>query len=419
MIFYTSVIDVKITWKLTLFSTFVVSLITLSMVFILYETMKKSLIDSHRRHVASVVRMYIRRGMYPGVRKMLLVVNGRVLSDPFGIAGKIPYRDGVYEVEGEYYVGISLKNGIRKIFAATYATPAIRGIQTISRRLIFFATSGIALSFLASLVMVNFSLSPLRKILRDIKEIGASNLEKRLESSGSGDELDELVREINHMLDRIEKSYRAQERFVHDVSHELKNPLSSMKGFVGVLKRWGFDDKKLFDESISEMESSIDEMRDMIENLLRLSKEETLEKSLVDVREVATEIAKELSGKYPGRRVTIQGSARVRASRDYIKIILRNLVDNALKYSSDDVLINIKECCFEVVDRGEGIPEEEMDKIFDKFYRVDRSRDRRMEGHGIGLSLVKELSERMGMRVEVRSEPGRGSTFRVIWRERS
>ena len=409
----------KITWKLTLFSTFIVSLTTLSMVFVLYETMKKSLIDSHKRHVASIVRMYVRRGMYPGARKMLLIVNGKVLSDPFGIAGKIPYRDGVYEIDGDYYIGVSLRSESRTIFAASYVTPAIKGMQEVSRRLIFFAASGIALSFLASLLMVNFSLSPLRKILKAVKEIDISNLEKRLESSGSGDEFDELVREMNNMLNRIEKAYRAQERFVHDVSHELKNPLSSMKGFIGVLKRWGFSDRKLFDESISEIEKAIDEMSDMIENLLRFSKEEILEKSLVDLKEIALETAKELERKYHNRHVLVQGDARIYTNRDYLRIILRNLLDNALKYSNDDVKVNIKECCLEVVDRGEGIPKEEIDKIFEKFYRIDRSRDRRKEGHGIGLSLVKELSEKMGMRVEVESEPGKGSTFRITWGGRS
>ncbi len=409
----------KITWKLTLFSTLIVSLVTLSMVFTLYETMKKSLIDSHKRHILSVVRVYARRGIYPGAKKLFLVFNGKVISDPFGISGKIPYRDGIYNVDGEYYIGVSVKIGLKEIFAASYATPAIRGIQAMSRKLISFSLLGIAASFFTSLVMANFFLSPLRKILKDIKSISASNLERRLESSRSGDEIDELVKELNSMLDRLERAYKAQERFVHDVSHELKNPLSSMKGFIGVLKRWGKKDEELFKESVDEIEKSIDEMRNIIDNLLNLSKESPFKKEKIDVRRIVMDVVRDLEKNYSGRRIEIVGNTKVMANSDYLKIILRNLIDNALKYSNDDVKIVIEKDCLKVIDKGEGIPKSEIDKIFDKFYRIDRSRDRRREGHGIGLSVVKELADKMGMKVEVESTLGKGSIFKLIWREKA
>jgi signal transduction histidine kinase len=98
-----------------------------------------------------------------------------------------------------------------------------------------------------------------------------------------------------------------------------------------------------------------------------------------------------------------------------MKIILRNLVENALKYTDGKVWVRIKDGCVEVADEGEGIPEDAREKIFEKFYRLDLSRDRRKKGYGIGLSLVKELAERMGMKVELDSEIGRGSAFKVIW----
>lgn len=409
----------KITWRLTLFSTFIVSVVILGMFFMLYENVKLSLMNSHRRHIIAVIRTYSRRGMFAGIRKIFLVVNGKVLSDPFSLTGKIPYKDGIYEYDGEYYIGVSLEVGDKKIFAASYVTTIVKGMQEVSHRLVLFAVAGIALSFFAAFTIANFSLSPLRRILRGIEGISASSLEKRLEVVGSGDELDTLAKEINRMLDRIERSYRAQERFVHDVSHELKNPLSSMKGFIGVLKKWGFDDEKIFHESTNEIEKSIDEMSSVVEELLMLSKEETTEEESVDVKSLVLEVLKDFHLRGSEREIEVEGEAVVRANPDYLKIIIRNLIDNALKYSEGRIWIKIKGCCLEVSDEGEGIPKEELDKIFDKFYRVDRSRDRRKGGHGIGLSLVKELAEKMKMRVEVESDLGKGSTFRVVWGEKS
>ena len=405
----------KISWRLTLLSTAVVSAIVISMFLAFYRVSREIFISSQRRHLFSMAKAYVERGFFPQ-KRFFLAVNEKVVRDPYGIGGRIPLKDGIYEVDGEYYIVASARIGGRRVTIASYATPIVKGFEEVSRRVLRFVVLGIALSFAASFLIANISLSPLRSILKKLKGISAEKLEERMEIRGSGDEIDELAKEINSMLDRIEKAYRAQERFVHDVSHELRNPLASMKGFLGILKRWGCRSEDIFEESLKELEGSVEEMEGIIENLLALSRMRRVEMEEVDLRKIAEETVEELSKKFPGRKIIVEGEAVVRAGREEMKMIIRNLLDNALKYTDGRVWVRLKEGCLEVADEGEGIPEGE--KVFEMFYRSDRSRDRRKEGHGIGLSLVKELAERMRMKVELETQAGRGSTFRVIWGDR-
>ena len=408
----------KITWKLTLTSSLIVYLLITLTSMILLKSAESALLSAHKRHLLTSARFY----RYPspmvgisrsGPRKFFVSVNGKVLNDPYGIEMKIPKEDGIHEIDGEYYLVMTVKRDERTIRLAENVTVLMEGLEKLKVRAMYLSFLGAGLSFVAAFLITNISLAPLRRILSELEKITPENLSARVVGSGSGDEIDDLAFKINSMLDRIERAYRSQERFVHDVSHELRSPLTSMKGFLGVLKKWGLEDEKIFKESIEEIEGSVHEMETLIENLLLLARSENLEMENVDLREIAEEVVENLLKEYPGRIVKIEGNSKILANPDSMKIIVRNLVENALKYTDGRIWIRLKEGCLEVIDEGEEIPEEIRDKIFEKFFRGDRSRDRRKKGFGIGLSLVKELAERMGMRVELESR--NGNTFRVVW----
>ncbi len=408
----------KITWKLTLASSLIVYLLITLISTILLKSAESALLSAHRRHLLTSARFYrypspMMRIPLPKPKRFYVSVNGRVISDPYGIGTKLPKEDGIHEIDGEYYLVMTIKRDERTLKLAENVTVLIEGLEKLKVRAMYLSLLGAGLSFVAAFLIANLSLSPLRRILSELERISPENLGERVSGSGSGDEIDDLALKINSMLDRIERAYRSQERFVHDVSHELRNPLTSMKGFLGVLKRWGLEDEKIFRESIEEIEGSVKEMEALIENLLVLARSENLEMERVNLRGIAEEVVENLLKEYPGREVNIEGNSEIVANLDSMKIIIRNLVENALKYTDGRVWIRLKDGCLEVTDEGEEIPEEIRDRIFEKFFRGDKSRDRRKKGFGIGLSLVKELSERMGMKVELESK--NGNTFRIVW----
>ena len=420
----------KLVWKLTLFNAVVVFAAIFSVFVVLYKAYGRIIIRSQEYHMVSTVRSYMdRMGMSPHVRGpavyrkyfVAIVKNDQtvVVNDPFGVFGYIKLEKGVQRIGDEYYLVVSVRRGEITYYVASNITPLMTALYSIKRFGIFVMFVGMSASFGIGFILSWFSLRPIRRVVEEIKEIGAKTLDKRLENPETGDELEELISEINSMLERLEKAYRSQERFVHDVSHELRNPLTSLKGFAKVLRKFG-EDREIREEAVEEIEELVDDMSDLIENLLMLAKPDTsITPESVRVKNLVEEIVEKLLKSFPSREIRLDavGDPVIETSPDLLRIIVKNLIENAMKYSPHDepVVVRIGDRWIEVEDRGPGIPKEYRDKIFERFYRIDPSRDRRKSGYGLGLAMVKELCERLGMRVEFESEEGRGSVFRVVW----
>ena len=407
------------------------------MFFALYKTYERILIRSQEFHMVQIFKGFSERfgkpligilpgGNRPSYKRFFIAVerNGEieVLNDPYGIEDKVKLRKGIQEIEGEHYLVMEINRGGERYYIVSNISPIITAFSSMKRLGILLSFLGISLSFVAGYVLSQFSLKPMRNLIRELRKIEARTLNMRLENPKSGDEMEELVYEINSMLDRIEEAYRSQERFVHDVSHELRNPLASLKGFIRILEKFGCGDEKLFEESISEIGGLVEEMVSMVENLLMLSRSDrSFEVSDVDVFSLVLDVVEKMRRVFPKREIRLEEHARpvLRTSPELFQIVVKNLVENALKYSpeGEPVVIRVMDCRIEVSDRGPGIPEDERERIFERFYRIDVSRDRRKKGHGLGLAIVKELSQRLGLRVALESEVGRGSTFKVVWKE--
>lgn len=270
------------------------------------------------------------------------------------------------------------------------------------------------------------ALKPVDLITRSAQKISAENLSHRLEVVNPNDEIGRLAETFNHTLDRLESSFNRTRRFSTDVSHELRTPLTILRGETEVGLRWcGNPDefKKILKSNLEE----INRMSDIIAHLLELSRAEegklTLDLKRVDLQELLQNLVQQtrLPAEEQKIAIAMTGSGPVYVSGDILRLkqIFLNLLDNALKFTpyGGEIRVLLEHepgwAKVSVIDSGPGIPEKDLPYIFDQFYRVDKARNRKDGGSGLGLSLVRSLSEAHGGRVELQCNPGGGCAFTV------
>ena len=240
------------------------------------------------------------------------------------------------------------------------------------------------------------------------------------------DELGRLSATLNAMLDRLDQTFAAMRRFTADASHELKTPLATIRteAEVALQTARSFRDLAEVMESIVEESGRLGRLADRLLDLSREDSREPTEHvpaSRLDlaVREAVSRA--EVSALRAGvaLRLTDFSRAIVAADPDRLAQVFDNLLDNAVKYNRSGGSVLVRgwfedgESVVEIADTGLGIPTEALDRVFDRFYRVDPSRSRRTGGIGLGLSIVRVLVESLGGRIEVESNLGVGSTFRI------
>ncbi len=270
-------------------------------------------------------------------------------------------------------------------------------------------------------------LAPIRDITSMAETLSESNLSNRINIAGTKNELKDLAAVINRMLDRIEKSYNSQKQFVSDASHELRTPISVIRGYTDMLKRWGKDDPEILDEGITAISQETESMKDLVESLLFLARHDKktlmMEMSSFDPADLIRELQKEeiMVHKEYHFVTSRMDSITINADRNMMKQVLRILCDNAVKYSKPDTTITLSctlendhTCCLSVKDEGQGISQEELPMIFERFYRSDKARQSETGGHGLGLSIARIIVVAHKGKLRVRSKPGCGSIFSII-----
>lgn len=270
-------------------------------------------------------------------------------------------------------------------------------------------------------------LAPIRDITEMATTLSESNLSNRINIAGTKNELKDLAQVINTMLDRIEHSYNSQKQFVSDASHELRTPIAVIRGYTDMLKRWGKEDPEVLEEGINAISMETESMKDLVENLLFLARHDKktlmMEMSDFDPLEVVEEVAREEGMVDPTHTFTVEPAVHMtlNADRNMVKQVVRILADNAIKYSPADTEIRLGvqasngSCCLTVTDHGQGISSEEMPKIFERFYRSDQARHSESGGHGLGLSIARIIVVAHRGRIQVRSKPGAGTTFSLLF----
>lgn len=353
------------------------------------------------------------------ISNKVVILDGIVLNDPFGIVNeeiyniKKPYA--VYKNEGLYYIFIKTKVfGNSNLIIGGPSLEYTALLNTFNSLAFKLSLISIFLSFLISYYFAKRSLKPLLDISREISEINVESLDKRVPEQ-KYIEFHTLTQNINSMLEKINKGYELQKQFVSDVSHELRTPLTSIIGYIKLIERWGKEDKKVFEESLENIKSSSNYLKEMIENLLLLSKvEEEIKLEEVNLRDVVEKVI----SIYKNEDIKIKTKLKnvyVKTNKDYLSIMLKVIIENAIKFTKlngeNEIFININNKEIEIIDKGIGIPEDEINKIFERFYKSNKARSD--EGFGLGLSIAKRISEKIYAKIEVISNEGEGSTFKI------
>jgi two-component system phosphate regulon sensor histidine kinase PhoR len=218
--------------------------------------------------------------------------------------------------------------------------------------------------------------------------------------------------------------------FVANVSHELKTPITSIKGFLETLREGAWDDRENAERFMDIMLKHTNRLDAIIDDLLSLSRiERDTERGEVildidSVRDVLDLVVKEAKEKAKDKNMTVDFRAPdelvARINPSLLEQALMNLVENSIKYSDPGKTISISadysqnEIVIRVKDQGYGISQEHLSRIFERFYRVDKARDRKIGGTGLGLAIVKHIVHAHGGRIGVESSPGKGSTFSIF-----
>ena len=230
---------------------------------------------------------------------------------------------------------------------------------------------------------------------------------------------------VFHDLTRLKQLERTREEFVANVSHELRTPLSLIKGYVETLLDGARNDPEVAERFLKIIERNTSRLDLLIQDLLAISALEsgrvTLNLQPVPLRPLAEKVLADLKTRTNAKGVKLVNDLpelTAMADANRLEQVLANLVDNAIKYGRADgtVIVGGQQADADklelfVQDDGPGIPPESLDRVFERFYRVDKARSREQGGTGLGLSIVKHIVQSHGGKVWVKSEPGKGATF--------
>jgi two-component system phosphate regulon sensor histidine kinase PhoR len=230
---------------------------------------------------------------------------------------------------------------------------------------------------------------------------------------------------VVHDLTRLKQLERARQEFVANVSHELRTPLSLIKGYVETLLDGAKDNPEVETKFLQTIQRNSERLQFLIEDLLTISELESgrirMNLQNLALRPMVEKALGDLSARARTKRVTLTNhlpEVTVRADADRLQQVFGNLVDNAIKYGRLEGSVTVSgntlnDDTFEVCvqDDGPGIPAEALERVFERFYRVDKARSREQGGTGLGLSIVKHIVQSHGGRVWAKSEPGKGAAF--------
>ncbi|MEG0779937.1 MAG: HAMP domain-containing sensor histidine kinase [Oscillospiraceae bacterium] len=316
---------------------------------------------------------------------------------------------------------------IGAVYAYEYDTQQaalLRGFQGNLRNLSLVV---LVLVLVLSAVLARGLTRKIGELLITIRNVREGAYSQRAEVRGH-DEIAQIATEFNSLTDRLQTTELARRRFVSDASHELKTPLAAIRLLSDSILQTENIDAATTREFVSDIGEEALRLSRITEDLLRLTRLDSgvweaptavellpaLQQVLRMMELVATEKAIRLT-------YEAEEGCRVFATRDEIHQVIYNLVDNAIKYSGAGGWVQVNLCQQEdiviltVEDDGIGIPEEELSRVFERFYRVDKARSREAGGTGLGLAIVRDTVEKRGGTITVANRPDGGSCFTVRW----
>ena len=306
--------------------------------------------------------------------------------------------------------------------------------KTITSELILFDNLEkflLILDVLGILLAINVGWMISRRVLTPIKvmnelarEIAFEKMGGRIPIGEADDELNELAKTLNEMLDRLQGGINKQQKFVSDASHELRTPAAVIKGYIEFIENYGTADEALLKENLKVIGSEAQNMQNLLENLLFLSrtdqKRQKLNKKVLDLDDIVGDVMSKMKTVVKTHKVELLKNDPVKIFGDdtTIRQMLRIFLDNAVKYTPEGGSIKVSskidggKILLSISDSGIGIAPENQKKIFDRFFRID-SEDLVSEanGSGLGLSIAKWIADSHDIKISVASTLGKGTTF--------
>jgi len=292
-------------------------------------------------------------------------------------------------------------------------------------RIISALTSAVVIFiFVIGILYSKYSLSPINKIVKQLNGIADADFSKRVITKNNRDEIGALTNSVNSLLSRIEKAFLMEKQFVSDVSHEFKTPIASLRLSIEEL----INNEHLSDDSLDKLGRNLEVLYSLdflVKKLLYMSKleqgiikfkpekfilKETIDKIIANLQLIAQNKNLKINS-------FIDDFCEINGDKELLYIALYNIVENALKYT-DKGFVNItatggeNKIIISIEDTGRGIPQDDIDKIFDKFYRTDKSR-KENEGYGIGLTISKRIIEIHNGKITVESRENFGTIFTI------
>ena len=281
------------------------------------------------------------------------------------------------------------------------------------QRLLFLITiAGTLVALLAGYFLSNRILQPIRNLTQTARKIEVERMDKRIEVPPAQDELSELALTFNHMLDRLERGFNQQQRFVSDASHELRTPVTVILGYSDLLARWGRSDAKILEAGITSIRSEAEDMQDLIEKLLFLAradqKRQVLHKDFVHLDELVDDAVRKMKlvAKEHTVRLAVNEPGIIYADPATMRQMMRIFLENAVKYTPEGGVISAgirTENKYVILEQRNSIDPadavEDPGRLFERFYRSDSSRTRKKGGYGIGLSAARAIAQANGAEI--------------------
>lgn len=310
--------------------------------------------------------------------------------------------------------------------AAQSVQTVTESIQDLRAQLLLGIPLLLLLAGLGGYFLADRALHPIKKIAHTAQEITAQDLSSRLAYIGSLDEIGELAKTFDQMLERLQSSFERERRFIDDAAHELRTPLTVLKGQIEVALNWSRTPAE-YEEKLQELLSQVDQLIRLSNALLFLSRSdqnqlsfapasfnlrEPLEVLVEQIRPLANEKSLSINTKMPSE-IPVYGD------HDHLISLFINMLDNALKYTPIGGQITIE------ADNGEGgsqvhihntgarIPPQHLSHLFERFYRVDADRSSQTGGSGLGLAFAQEIARLHGGQITVKNDTDQGVTFSV------
>ena len=294
--------------------------------------------------------------------------------------------------------------------------------------MIYIFLSGLSICILISVFAFTRLLKKINKQLSLLENINSNitleNL-KVIKPTNYFKEFDNILDSYEDMLLRLDTQNKKQIEFVHNSSHELKTPLFIIGGYIDMIKRWGKKNPEIFNEALISIEDETKSMNLLIEKLLFIAKESEIksEKNEVELSEIILGCISSLKHQYPKSNINFTPEyAIIKSDEGLIKLLIKNILENSIKYGKNNPIdISIinndeqKQAILTIKDYGIGMTSEELHHIYDRFFRANKSRSKEINGHGLGMSIVKRILTLLNLDIKISSTPNIGTTVQIFF----